>query len=172
MLSPFPNRPWEKVGTDIFEWRNSSYLLVIDYYSRYIEVAKLSSMTSQNIVQHFKSIFACHGIPETVISDNGPQYSTALFKSFSEQYGFTHVTSSPKYPQANGAPERTVRIVKGLLNKSDDPYLAMLAYRSTPLENGYSPAELLMGRWLRTIIPVLPKQLKLKLPDANKLRSP
>ena len=103
--SPFPNRPWEKVGTDIFEWRNSSYLLVIDYYSRYIEVAKLSSMTSQNIVQHLKSIFVCQGIPETVISDNGPQYSAALFKSFSEQYGFTHVTSSPKYPQANSAAE-------------------------------------------------------------------
>ena len=168
--SPFPNRPWEKVGTDIFEWRNSSYLLVIDYYSRYIEVAKLSSMTSQNIVQHLKSIFARHGIPETVVSDNGPQYSAALFKSFSEQYGFTHVTSSPKYPQANGAAERAVRTVKGLLNKSDDPYLAMLAYRSTPLENGYSPAELLMGRRLHTTIPVLPKQLKPKLPDANKLR--
>ena len=86
MPSPFPNRPWEKVETDIFEWRNSSYLLVIDYYSRYIEVAKLSSMTSQNIVQHLKSLFARHDIPETVVSDNGPQYSAAFFKSFSEQY--------------------------------------------------------------------------------------
>ena len=171
LLPPFPNRPWEKVGTDIFEWRNSSYLLVMDYYSRYIEVAKLSSMTSQNIVQHLKSIFARHGTPETVISGNGPQYSVALFKLFSEQCGFTHVTSSPIYPQANGAAERAVRTVKGLLNKSDayDPYLAVLAYCSTPLENGYSPAELLMGRQLRTTIPVLPKQLKPKLPDANKL---
>ena len=129
-------------------------------------------MTSQNIVQHLKSIFARHSIPETVVSDNGPQYSAALFKSFSEQYGFTHVTSSPKFPQANGAADRAVRTVKGLLNKSDDQYLAMLAYRSTPLENGYSPAELLMGKQLRTTIPVLPKQLKPKLPDANKLRSP
>ena len=164
--SPFPNRPWEKVGTDIFEWRNSSYLLVIDYYSCYIEVAnaKLSSMTSQNIVQHLQSIFACHGIPETVVSDNGPQYSAALFKSFSEQYGFTHVTSSPKYPQANSAAERAVRTVKGLLNKSDDPYIAMLVYRSIPLENGYSPAELLMGRQLRTYYySSTPKAVKAKV---------
>ena len=104
--SPFPDRPWQKVGTDIFEWQNSSYLLVVDYYySRYIEVAKLPSITSHEVVQHLKSIFSHHGIPDTVISDNDSQYTAILFKIFSEQYGFVHVTSSPKYPQANGAAE-------------------------------------------------------------------
>ena len=65
-----------------------------------------------------------------------PQYSAAVFKEFSTQDGFTHIISSPQFPQANGAAERAVCAIKDLLNKSDDRYLAILTYRSTPLENG------------------------------------
>ena len=122
------------------------------------------------MITHLKSNFARYGIPDTVVSDNGPQYSAADFSNFAMHYGFTHVTSSPKYPQANGEAERAVRTEKNLLKKSDDPYLAMLAYRSTPLENGYSPAELLMGRRLRTMIPTIAKQLAPKLPKGSKLQ--
>ena len=140
MPSPFPDGPWIKIGTDLLEWKGSSYLLVVDYYSRYIELAKLSLLTSSSIINHLKSIFARHGVPETVMSDNGPQYSAAVFKEFSKEYSFTRVTSSPKFPQSNGAAERAVKTVKGLLNKNEDLYLALMSCRSTPLENGYSPA--------------------------------
>ena len=109
------------------------------------ETVKLSSTTAADVITHLKSIFSRHGIPDTVISDNGPQFSATAFREFSQAYGFTHTTSSPKYPQANGKAERAVRTVKELLKKNDDPYLAMLVYRATPLKNGYSPAELLMG---------------------------
>ena len=63
--------------------------------------------------------------------------------------GFSHVTSTPRFPQANGEAERAVSTVKNLLKKSVDPYLALLAYRTSPLKNGYSPSELLMCRKLR-----------------------
>ena len=98
--SQFPERPWQKVGTDLFEWKNSTYLLVVDYYSRFIETAKLSTATASDVISHLKSNFARYGIPDMVVSDNGPQYSAANFSKFAEQYGFTHITSSPKYPQA------------------------------------------------------------------------
>lgn len=111
------------------------------------------------------------GIPQIVISDNGPQYSATSFKEFANLYGFTHTTSSPLFPQANGAAKRAVHTIKDLLNKSDDPYLAILAYRSTPLENGYSPAELLMGRKLRTTIPTTLQAMKPQLPNSSKLQS-
>ena len=84
-----------------------------------------------------KSIFARHGIPQQVWSDNGPQFSSNMFKKFSEDYNFTHTTSSPRYPASNGEAERAVRTVKEMLKKCDDPYLAMLIYRSTPLHNGF-----------------------------------
>ena len=130
----------------MFEWKQTSYLLVIDYYSRYIEIAKLTTTSANDVIRHLKSIFARHGIPAKVFTDNGPQFSANLFSSFSKSYGFTHKTSSPRYPQSNGEAERAVRTVKNILTKRDDPYLGLLAYRTTPLENSYSPAELLMGQ--------------------------
>ena len=124
---------------------------MIDYYSRFVEIARLSTVTSNDVITQMKSIFACHGISESLTSDNGPQYTADMFKTFAKQYGFAHLTSSPRYPHGNDAAERAVRTVKSLLEKSDDPYVALMSYRSTPLENGYSPAELLMGRKLRTM---------------------
>ena len=98
MPSPLPEHPWQKIATDLFEWRKVDYLLVVDCYSHYIEVAKLTLMTAAGIISHLKSIFFHHGIPEIVMSDNGPQYSASVFKTFAEGYGFKHITSSPKYP--------------------------------------------------------------------------
>ena len=165
-----PANPWQKVGTDLFVWDNATYLLVVDYYSHFIEIAKLSRTTSQGVIDHLKSIFARHGIPQVVVSDNGPQYASSLFKDFANQYGFHHNTSSPRYPQANGEAERAVQTVKRLLLKSKDPYLALLSYRSTPLKIGYSPAELLMGRNLRSNLPTTQQQLKPHTPNQKKVR--
>ena len=73
-------QPWEKIGTDLFELKGKSYLLLVDYFSRYIEVIKLSSTTINSVVAAMKPIFAEHGIPDIVISDNSPQYSSQEFK--------------------------------------------------------------------------------------------
>ena len=134
----------------------------------------MSSTTTTNVISHLNSIFSRHGIPETVLSDNAPHYSSEQFAEFANQYEFSHITSSPKYPQSNGAAERAVRTIKDILKRSKmqngDMYMAMLAYRFTPLENGLSPAELLMGRKLRTTVPVIPQQLNPKLPNNSQLR--
>ena len=122
-----------------------------DYYSRYPEVAQLGQDTSSaEVISHMKGIFARHSIPETVISDNGPQYASHEFKEFARDYKFRSVTASPRYPKANGAAERMVQTIKHILKKSDDPYLGLLAYRTAPLQSGFSPSELLMNRQLRT----------------------
>ena len=166
-----PERPWQKVATDLFYLKGKPFVLVVDYFSRYFEIAPLRNETSEDVVEHMKSIFARHGIPETVISDNGPQYSASSFSKFSEEWGFTHLTSSPRYPQSNGEAERAVQTVKNLLKKSGDPYLAMLSYRATPLHNGISPAQLLMGRKLRTTLPVTPEKLQPSWPDLADLQT-
>ena len=168
--TPLPNLPWQKVATDLFEWQKNTYLLIIDYFSRWIEIAKLTSLSSNSVIAHTKSIFARHGILEVVISDNGPQFASADYRKFAQAYQFEHITSSPNYPQGNGEAERGVQIVKNLLKKSEDPYLALMAYRSTPLEVGYSPSELLMSRRLRTTVPISADQRVPKAPDLTAVR--
>ena len=158
--SETPIHPWQKIGMDLFEWKGMSYLLLVDYYSRWIDIAFLKTTTSSSVIEHTKSIFAKFGIPEKVVSDNGPQFSSAEFKNFAKSYGFEHNTSSPRYAPANGEAERAVRTVKNLLKKAKDPNIALLNYRATPLEHGLSPAELLMGRKIRTKLPALRESYK------------
>ncbi|UYV80018.1 K02A2.6-like [Cordylochernes scorpioides] len=167
----FPTRPWQKIGMDLFKFENKWYLVVIDYYSRFPEMIQLDRLTASVVVRSCKSIFARHGIPETVVSDNGTQFGAAReFANFARQYGFTHVTSSPRFPQSNGMAEAGMKIAKLILKKNQDPSLGLLEYRSTPLENGYSPAELLMGRKLRTTLPIAPENLNPKLVDSQTLK--
>ena len=142
---------------DLFEFNKITYLLIVDYYSRYIEVAKLNHSTAEEVILHCKSIFARHGIPEEVITDNGPQFIAELFSEFARNYQFSHITSSPYHPMSNGEAKRAVGTVKSLLRKKGDPYLALLAYRVTPLQNGYSLCHLLMGRTLRSTLPTTRK---------------
>ena len=126
--SNFPESPWQRVGTDLFEMKGHTYLLIVDYYSRYIEVAPLNRTTAEEVILHTKSIFARHGIPEVVVSDNGPQYSSEAYANFARKFRFEHITSSPHYPQSNGEAERAVQTVKNLIKKDGDPYLALLSY--------------------------------------------
>ncbi len=162
-----PSLPWETVGTDLFVYKGRHYLLVVDHYSRYFEIALLRDETSPEVVTHMKSIFARHGIPIKVVSDNGPCYSAREFQSFSEAWGFKHVTVSAKYQQSNALPERFVQTVKKLLYKADkrgqDPYIALLEYRNTPIDQIGSPAQMLMSRRLRSVLPTTKAQLTPKV---------
>ena len=140
-----PELPGQKV---VIEWKKWTYLLVVDYFWRYIEITCLEQLTAEEIIRNCKPIFVRHGIPEQVISDNGPQFAAEDFKRFAEAFGFDHFTStcSPYYPQGNGKAERAVKTIKGLLGKEVEPYLALLSYRATPLQIEFSLAELLMSR--------------------------
>ena len=157
LSTPLPKHPWERVAADLFQLNGSTYLLVVDFFSRYPEVIKLNFTTSKTVVFTLKFH---HGVPSVLMSDNGPQFDSSYMKDFANTYGFEHVTSSPHYPQSNGLAERTVKTMKSLLEHTNDPYLALLSYRSTPLPwCNYSPAELLMGRRIQTDIPQITSQL-------------
>ena len=159
---PVTNYPWERVASDLFFWNNRSYLLVVDYYSKFFEYFELKDTSSECVIQHLKCLFARNGIPKVFISDNGPQYSSKNFAQFCKKWGITHLTSSPQYPRSNGLAEKSVQTLKKLLSKSlksgSDANLVILQYRNTPIGNEGSPAQLLMGRRLRETLPVLETQ--------------
>lgn len=157
-----PQKPWHTLGSDLFFWNNSPYLLLSDYYSKFPLVRKLDNIRSDTTIAHLKSIFEEHGIPSKIITGNDTQFTSALFQEFSSSYGFEHRTTSPYFPQANGFIERTVQTVKNLLQKCKesgaDPHLAMLCLRSTPLDHSIpSPAELLNSRVYQANLPAISK---------------
>ncbi|XP_065902585.1 uncharacterized protein [Dysidea avara] len=101
MSTPLPKHPWERVAADVLQLNSSTYLLVVDYFSRYPEVIKLNSTTSKAVISSLKSIFSCHGVPSVLMSDNGPQFDSSEMKEFANTYAFQHITSFPHYPQSN-----------------------------------------------------------------------
>ena len=168
-----PTRAWQMVGTDLFQAAGKNYLVIIDYYSIYPEVIMMPSSSSQAVITAMKSVFARHGIPEKVLSDNGPQYSSNDFKEFAGNWDFVHQTSSPYYPKSNGMAANAVKTIKNMIYKSyesgQDYYKSLLAYRATPLETGLSPAQLLMSRRLKTTLTIQSCQLEPQLQLNNDL---
>ena len=150
--TPLPDNPWSRVGADLLDFNGNSYLAAI-----YLQIAYMSETSSAATIAKLKSMFARWGIPDELMSDNGPQFFSGSFKAFAENYGFRHITSSPHYPQSNGMSEAAVKIAKHIL-KQEDPFLALMIYRATPVKStGYSPAEIMMNRQIRTTLPSLPR---------------
>ncbi|XP_071963824.1 uncharacterized protein [Antedon mediterranea] len=147
ITTPLPDRPWQRIATDLCEFQNNHYLIISDYFSRYIEITNLKkNTTSMRVVEAIKTVCARWGIPETVISDNGPQFTSRQLKLFA------------------------VQTAKTMLRQTD-PTLALMIYRSTPIEvTGYSPAQLIMGRQPKTTLPIHVKKLQPEWPNINKLK--
>jgi hypothetical protein len=98
-------RPWAKIGADLCDFRGRTLLVVVDYFSGYIEVERLQSTTTTAVSKALKALFARYGVPQVLMTDNGPQFASAEFAGFAAQWGFQHLTSSPHYPQSNGRAE-------------------------------------------------------------------
>ena len=160
-----PEFPWQHVACDLFECDGADYVVLVDYYSDFFEVDRLSDKRSNEVVRKLKAHFARHGCPETLCSDNGPPFNSKDFANFAEDFGFEHITSSPRYPRSNGKSESAVKAAKTLMMKSKDaktdPYLALLELRNVPTEKmEYSPVQRLFGRRTRTKLPIAKRLLK------------
>ena len=95
-IHSIPSLPWKKVGTDLFEQNGNHYMVIVDYYSNFIEVAPLLTDTrASTIIRHIKSNITCYGIMVTLISDNRPQYISAEFDDFTKKFSITHIMLSP-----------------------------------------------------------------------------
>ena len=171
-----PSKPWEICATDLFELDKDTYIVLACYYSKFFEVKKIASSSSKSVINVLKENFSRWGIPKILKSDNGPAFASEQFKEFAENYGFEHVTSSPRYSQSMGFIEKYVQICKNVLKKAkksnSDPYLAILEYRNTPIEGiNLSPSQLLMGRRTRTQLPVNDSLLKPQYHDGANVQN-
>ena len=160
-----PSRPFEKVGADIVTVYGKKYHVIIDYFSKWIEVSELSiSPTSEQLISHFKSIFSRFGFPDIVFSDRESIYASTSMRKFCEKYDIKKNFSSARYSQSNGQVERAIGHVKNIIKRCkgniDDINMCLLDYRATPITPAIpSPHNILFGRNVKTSMPCLQESL-------------
>ena len=166
----FPARPWSRIHVDFAgPISGCTYLVVVDAYSKFPEVVKMSTTSAKATVTTLRDIFSRHGLPEIIVSDNGPQFTATEFEHFCTSNGILHRTSAVYKPSTNGQAERVVQILKSaikqahLTNADVDTVIAnhLLVYRTTPHSTtGEPPSLLLMGRRLRNRLDLLTPSLE------------
>ncbi|KYN20537.1 Uncharacterized protein K02A2.6 [Trachymyrmex cornetzi] len=164
-----PEVPFAKVASDILQFREENYLVLQDYYSKWLEIIKLKNKTGSEVIKKLKTVFATHGIPDILICDNRP-YNSYEFKEFSKKWLFKIVTSSPNYPRSNGLAERAVQTAKKILEKTRqeniEMEIALLEYRNMPIPGlDVSPAQIMFNRRVKTKVPVHVKLLQPAVPQ-------
>ena len=158
-----PERVFQHVSSDYFQYGGKSYLIYVDRLSGYPMVKVFDhEASSRNLITTLRHFFSLTGAPEVIRCDNGPQYIAKKFRDFLLKWNVKIKPSTPRYPQSNGHAEVTVKAVKHLLAKCNDSgnldtdsfAMGMLELRNTPREDGRSPAQILFGHSLRSNIPV------------------
>ncbi len=161
----FPAKPWQRLHIDFAgPFKNYMWFIVVDAYSKWPCVVKMHSTTSANTISTLRLIFATFGLPEEIVSDNGPQFVSEEFIQFCKNNGIKHTLTSPYHPRSNGEAERFVQTFKNHFAKLQvggkdlELNLArfLLTYRTTPhATTGVTPSELLMKRHLRTKLDIV-----------------
>lgn len=151
----WPGGPWKRIHLDFAgPYLGKMFLVLVDAYSKYLEIVPMSHATSASTIAALRHIFSSFGLPEHIVTDNGSQFTSEEFQKFLNDHDIQHTTTAPGHPATNGLAERYVGEFKDKLSKigeTGEPLQTkldrlLLTYRATPTRVGKSPAELLMNR--------------------------
>ena len=161
----WPDAPWKRLHIDFAgPMYGKMFLVVIDAHSKWPEVAVMSSTTADSTIEVLRSLFARFGLPEQIVSDNGPQFVSEDFSQFLKRNGIKHIRSAPYHPSSNGLAERFIQTLKRGLKTSEAAGKSLthrlseflFEYRSSPhATTNRSPSQLFLGRPLRTRLDLL-----------------
>ena len=161
----WPDRPWDRVHVDFAgPFRGRMFLIMVDAHSKWPEVVSMSSTTSTQTITVMRRVFSQFGIPKQLVSDNGPQFTSAEFVTFCQANGIKHVRTAPYHPASNGLAERFVQSFKVAMKKAEHDGLPfeqrlasfLLTYRTTShATTGVAPCVLFLGRSVRTRLDML-----------------
>jgi hypothetical protein len=166
---PMPEKPWQRINIDYASKDGENFLIIVDALSKYPEIILSKTTTATKTISLLDATFAKFGLPETIVSDNGTQFTSQIFEDFCREKGIQHIMTAPYHPNSNGLAERFVQTWKNALNKMKEISTQqalnkfLLSYRTTPNINTSektSPAEALFGRPIRSIMNLMqPKTL-------------
>ncbi len=162
-LKSTPQRPFQEIAANFCSYAGQQYLITVDCYSDWPDITPMmTSTTTARLLSSLRSSFCRTGAPDKLWTDQGPQFTSQAFQSFAKQWGFQHVTSTPRYPQSNGKAEATVKSMKKLIQSAwqgrslNETTLAkaLIQYRNTPSrKDRLSPAQKLYGRPIQDTLP-------------------
>lgn len=167
----FPEKPWQHLAIDFLGPIDTgeSLVVVVDYFSRYVEVEFVRVAGATQLVEFCETVFSRWGWPETVRSDNGPQFTSNVFRKFLAENGVSWISTTPLWAQANGECERQNRSLLKAMKiaaAQGQPLRAavrkfLVAYHSTPHSStGVSPFQLMTGRVMRDKLPEFKKAVE------------
>ena len=161
----WPARPWQRVHIDFAgPFLGKMYFLAIDAHSKWPEIFEMTSTTTSKVVEVLRHLFASYGLPEQIVSDNGPQFTSSDLGEFLRLNGVRYIRCAPYHPSSNGAAERLVRTFKEAMKAGVNDGLSphhrlqnfLLTYRTTPHSSTNStPCSLFLGRSMRTRLDLL-----------------
>ena len=143
------------------------FLIIIDAHSKWLEVHPVTSINATVTIQHMRTIFSTFGLPEVLVTDNGPSFVSRKFEEFLRRNGIKHKTTDPYHPASNGLAEEVVQTFERGIRKmrtgtlQDKIARFLLSYRNTPQRTtDIAPAQLLMGHKLRSPLDLLKPDLQ------------
>ena len=167
----WPKMPWQRIHIDFAgPLMGKMFFIVVDSHSKWLEVELMHSITSEATIEKLREMFVRYGIPQQLVSDNGPQFTSQEFSDFTKANGIKHTLVAPYHPRSNGQAERFVQTFKQFLKaegsnsikQSLAPFL--FSYRTTPNSmTGQTPAELFLNRRLRMRLDLLRPDLGRKV---------
>ncbi|CAG2235627.1 unnamed protein product [Mytilus edulis] len=148
----YPSHPWSRIHIDFAgPFMNKSFLIMVDAYSKWIDIHVMNSTTSEATIAKLEQTFATHGLCDLIISDNGAAFTSKEFADYVKSNGIEHRTSAPWHPASNGCAERAVQSFKEGMKKIKEGTIQEKLNRITPqTTTGLAPSELLMKRKLKS----------------------
>lgn len=159
---------FERIHLDFFHFASINHLIIVDTYSRWIDIKIMKTTNGHKLIEELRSVFVYFGLPKTLVADNGPPFNSALFANFCKNNGICYLNSPPYHPQSNGWAERGVRTTKEILKKMhNDPKTCnmttvlkiqnyLIKYRNTPVTTtGVTPNDRIFSFSTRTMLDVL-----------------
>lgn len=159
----WPTEPWSRIHLDFAgPFLGHMYLIIADAHSKWLDVKIMNKITASSTILELRDVFSTLGLPDTIVTDNGPTFTSFEFSKFMSHNGVKHITTSPYHPASNGLAERNVQTFKNAMIKIDGKCVRervckfLTKYRTCPHSTtGVSPAELMFGRKLKTHLDLL-----------------
>ena len=164
----------DRIHIDYFEYKNENFLLMVDSYSKWLEVEPIKKCNSDKTINCLRKWFSCYGLPKQLVSDNGPQFISEIFKQYMNENGINHLRTAAYHQSSNGQAERYVQTVKNGLRSN---YIStspadlesrlnsfLMAYRSMPhTTTGVTPSHRFLGRKINTRLDLIKPGSKLEV---------